>query len=370
MQIPGVLDDLYAAQGRQARARARRGTKGVPSLALWAPTAQNVDLLVWPAARPSRPAVAAERQTDGSWTVDGKKSWAGAQYLWEVTVYAPTTDKVEVNQVTDPYSVALTAQLDALGAGRPRRQGVPADASGRRRSSRWCGPWTRRSTSCTCGTSRSTTRRSRPPSAARTSRSPATAPVAQHLRELEKAGLTTVHLLPTFDIASIEEDRALQTTPDCDLASYAPDSDQQQACVTARAPTRTASTGATTRCTGRRPRARTRCTRTAARRVAEFRTMVGALHADGLQVVLDQVFNHTTASGQAPQSVLDRVVPGYYQRLNATGQRRDVDLLPERRDRARHGAASSWSTRWSRGPATTRSTASGSTSWATTRWTT
>ena len=47
--------------------------------------------------------------------------------------------------------------------------------------------------------------------------------------------------------------------------------------------------------------------------------MVGALHADGLQVVLDQVFNHTTASGQAPQSVLDRVVPGYYQRLNATG---------------------------------------------------
>ena len=54
-------------------------------------------------------------------------------------------------------------------------------------------------------------------------------------------------------------------------------------------------------------------------RVAEFRTMVGALHADGLQVVLDQVFNHTTASGQAPQSILDRVVPGYYQRLYATG---------------------------------------------------
>jgi pullulanase-type alpha-1,6-glucosidase len=53
-------------------------------------------------------------------------------------------------------------------------------------------------------------------------------------------------------------------------------------------------------------------------RTAEFRTMVGALHAAGLRVVLDQVFNHTAASGQAEKSVLDRVVPGYYQRQNPT----------------------------------------------------
>jgi hypothetical protein len=54
-------------------------------------------------------------------------------------------------------------------------------------------------------------------------------------------------------------------------------------------------------------------------RVAEFRTMVGGLHRDGLRVVLDQVFNHTPASGQADTSVLDRIVPGYYQRLDAAG---------------------------------------------------
>ena len=47
--------------------------------------------------------------------------------------------------------------------------------------------------------------------------------------------------------------------------------------------------------------------------------MVGGLHTSGLRVVLDQVYNHTAASGQAPTSVLDKVVPGYYQRLNATG---------------------------------------------------
>ena len=39
----------------------------------------------------------------------------------------------------------------------------------------------------------------------------------------------------------------------------------------------------------------------------------------GLQVVLDEVFNHTAASGQGDTSVLDKVVPGYYHRLNAAG---------------------------------------------------
>ena len=35
-------------------------------------------------------------------------AWRNARYLFEVTVYAPTTGTVVVNRVTDPYSVALT----------------------------------------------------------------------------------------------------------------------------------------------------------------------------------------------------------------------------------------------------------------------
>jgi pullulanase len=34
---------------------------------------------------------------------------------------------------------------------------------------------------------------------------------------------------------------------------------------------------------------------------------------------MDMVYNHTSASGQHAQSVLDRIVPGYYQRLNDQG---------------------------------------------------
>jgi pullulanase-type alpha-1,6-glucosidase len=47
--------------------------------------------------------------------------------------------------------------------------------------------------------------------------------------------------------------------------------------------------------------------------------MVQALNEDGLRVVMDVVYNHTNASGQAEKSVLDRIVPGYYHRLNDTG---------------------------------------------------
>ena len=47
--------------------------------------------------------------------------------------------------------------------------------------------------------------------------------------------------------------------------------------------------------------------------------MVAGLNQAGLRVVMDVVYNHTPAAGQDPKSILDRVVPGYYQRLNATG---------------------------------------------------
>jgi pullulanase-type alpha-1,6-glucosidase len=47
--------------------------------------------------------------------------------------------------------------------------------------------------------------------------------------------------------------------------------------------------------------------------------MVQALNETGLRVVMDVVYNHTNASGQAAKSVLDKVVPGYYQRLDEDG---------------------------------------------------
>nr|WP_240473960.1 pullulanase-type alpha-1,6-glucosidase [Salinivibrio socompensis] len=52
-------------------------------------------------------------------------------------------------------------------------------------------------------------------------------------------------------------------------------------------------------------------------RILEFRHMIMALKQDiGMNVVMDVVYNHTHQASLGPYSVLDKVVPWYYQRLN------------------------------------------------------
>jgi pullulanase-type alpha-1,6-glucosidase len=139
----------------------------------------------------------------------------------------------------------------------------------------------------------------------------------RHLNALSKAGMTDVHLLPVFDFATVPE--AGCVTPDLGAVSMEPDGEAQQAAVMAArdrdcfnwgydplhytAPEGSYATDAAD----------------GARRIIEFRQMVAALHRSGLRVGMDVVYNHTSASGQRQKSVLDRIVPGYYHRLDAGG---------------------------------------------------
>lgn len=325
VQIPGVLDDLFADAADRALGVTWQGNR--PTLALWAPTAQEVTLLRWPDAPGRSTAVdlTAEpvrhemtRQADGTWTVRGSSSWADDAYLFEVVVYAPSTDAVETNLVTDPYSVALTLNST---------HSVLVDLDDRALQ-----PWEWRFArqpdvdpvdqtiyelhvrdfSINDATVPADLRGTYLAFAQRRSDG------REHLRDLADAGLTTVHLLPTFDIATIEEDRSAQATPPCDLASFPPDSPEQQACLEPIRDLDGFNWGYDP-LHWSAPEGSYATDPHGGARVAEFRTMVGALHADGLQVVLDQVFNHTNSSGQDDLSVLDRVVPGYYHRLNAVG---------------------------------------------------
>lgn len=72
-----------------------------------------------------------------------------------------------------------------------------------------------------------------------------------------------------------------------------------------------------------------------ASRILEFREMVQAMHNLGLSVSLDIDFSNTNASGLADTSVLDKVVPGYFHRRDAsTGRVLNTscceDTAPER----------------------------------------
>lgn len=140
----------------------------------------------------------------------------------------------------------------------------------------------------------------------------------RHLRDLAAAGTSYVHLLPAFDIGTIPEKAADRTEPACDLKVYAPDSDAQQACVAAAA-AKDAYNWGYDPLHYTVPEGSYASDPDGTARTVEFRRMVQSLNGSGLRTVMDVVYNHTVAAGQNDKSVLDRIVPGYYQRLLADG---------------------------------------------------
>ena len=98
-----------------------------------------------------------------------------------------------------------------------------------------------------------------------------------------------------------------------------------------------------------------------AARTREFRDMVAAINHDHLRLVMDVVYNHTTDAGQNGRNDLDRIVPGYYHRLNATRRRGNLHLLPQHRHRASDDGQAHGRLGADLGQASTRSTGSGST---------
>ena len=351
VQTAILLDRLYA----EAATRAELGvtfTGGLPSFALWAPTAQAVTLLTWETGDPlgSVPEVPgpprrtpAVRTGDGRWVVanhpdqpaaaasapgggpdpsrPGAPIGAGCQYLWEVRVYVPSTRRVETNVVTDPYSTALTTDSTrsiAVDLADPRlapeRWATTRAPAVRNDSARSIYELHLRDFSAADDTV--------PPELRGTYRAFTVAGSAgvRHLAELAQAGMNTIHLLPTFDIATIPEHRGSQRAPNIPTGAH-PASTDQQAAVAEVADDDAYNWGYDPLHWGAPEGSyATEGHQDGGARVVEFREMVGALHDLGLQVVLDQVYNHTAACGQDPRSVLDRVVPGYYHRLDAVGR--------------------------------------------------
>ncbi|MET9840761.1 pullulanase-type alpha-1,6-glucosidase [Streptomyces virginiae] len=308
VQLAGVLDDLYATTA----ALGPVFKDGRPTLSVWAPTAQQVSLEL-----DGRTVAMRRDDTTGVWSVRGERSWTGKPYRYAVTVWAPSTRQVVRNLVTDPYSTALTADSThslAVDLADPKLAppgwktlrkpaAVPftsaqiqelhiRDFSVADRTSGHPGQYLAFTDTASAG--------------------------MRHLRDLATAGTSYVHLLPAFDIGTIPEKAADRTEPACDLTVYAPDSQEQQACVAAAAAKDSYNWGYdplhyTV------PEGSYASDPNGTARTVEFRRMVQSLNGSGLRTVMDVVYNHTVAAGQSDKSVLDRIVPGYYQRLLADG---------------------------------------------------
>jgi pullulanase-type alpha-1,6-glucosidase len=309
VQIGGVLDDLYDGTRADLGPTFR---KGRPTLAVWAPTAQSVKLEIGGST------VAMKRDSaTGVWSVTGPASWKNKPYRYVVKVWAPSVREVVTNKVTDPYSLALTADSErSLLVDLADKSLTPAG-------------WTTytKPEAVPLKDAQIQELHVRDFSVEdRTASDPGTylaftdklSDGSQHLRKLAEAGTSYVHLLPAFDIATIPEKKADQATVDCDLASFPAGSDRQQECV-AKIAAKDAYNWGYDPYHYTVPEGSYATDPDGTARNVEFRKMVKALNEDGLRVVMDVVYNHTAASGQAATSVLDRIVPGYYQRLFADG---------------------------------------------------
>ncbi|MDN3611962.1 pullulanase-type alpha-1,6-glucosidase [Vibrio ostreicida] len=348
IQIPGVVDDLYTAGENDAdEARLGSWVEGEQShFAIWSPTAQAVELYLYDQdkTRLTRsPIVMTQDNATGIWHHQASSGLTNVFYRYRIKAFHPQTDQVEWMMTTDPYSLSLStsslySQLVDLDDPQSKPLGwdehqIPtlakpedhiiyelhvrdfslSDSQGRPENN---------------GKYLAFLEQERDS--------------VQHLLELKAAGLTTIHLLPTYDLASIDEEQGKRVNlsdsvgklcrinPDAALCSGGVS--QEATLVSLLAQADPASGDAQSIMADIRPldsfnwgydpfhytvpEGSYATFSDGVSRIREYRQMVQQLHNMGFRVVQDVVYNHTFASGLEAKSVLDKAVPGYYHRLN------------------------------------------------------
>ncbi len=316
LQAAGALDDLYA-NAEQVTDLGATPAKKQTGFKLWAPTAQQAAVCVFDTGS-GRAGAVHQLSLDaatGVWSAQVPNDLSGRYYKYAVDVVAPGAGLVR-NLVTDPYSVSLTtdsqrsyiADLDAPALKptgwdketAPRTVKAATDMAVYELHVRDFSrdddtvPPAKRGKYAAFGEAESNGMR--------------------HLKALAKAGMTDIHLLPVYDIATIPEQGCALPRPE-----GAPDGEAQQALIRKTAHTDCYNWGYDPWHYNASEGSYASDPADGARRIVEFREMVMNLHRAGLRVGLDVVYNHTFVAGQDEKSVLDRIVPGYYHRLDAKG---------------------------------------------------
>ncbi|MET2896790.1 pullulanase-type alpha-1,6-glucosidase [Vibrio rotiferianus] len=346
VQKPGVLDAVFAdaeagnAIGQELGAIVE-GTAA--TFKLWAPTAQEVELVLYDENLNEQATVAmTEDPATGIWASEAQSNVVNQYYRYQVKVYHPTTGKIETRLVTDPYSLSLSenslysqvvdlddSSLKPAGWDNYDRPTVKKDEDHVLYEShlRDFSFNDSKGTASLNGKYLALTEADRES--------------VSHLQALKDAGLTTLHILPAFDIATVDEnaenrvditdtvgklcgvkpEAAVCGTEDNGkviedlLNSYDPSTGAAQALMNDLRMLDSFNWGYdpfhyTV------PEGSYATDPNGSKRILEFREMVQATHKMDLKLIMDVVYNHTNASGVNDKSVLDKIVPGYYHRLN------------------------------------------------------
>jgi pullulanase-type alpha-1,6-glucosidase len=325
IQLFGLLDYSYFYDGPLGV-----GFDGnSPSLAVWAPTAQKVRVHLYHKSDSSKPVFTRDmdRNEVGVWSVQGNSHWNNMFYLYEVTVYMPVTGSYVTSKVTDPYSCSL-------GINSKKSQIVKMQSIDLKPSD-----WDRYSKKYQedfedivlyelhvrdfSWSSKVVPKRFKGKYSAFNF---GMSEGMRHLKKLSRAGLTHVHLLPVFDIATIEEDSSKQAVPVVPEAG--PASEKQQASIEGLKDKDGFNWGYDPY-HYMVPEGSYAVNPDGSSRILEFRRMIRNINRIGLGVVMDVVYNHTHSAELKDHSVLDRIVPGYYYRLDKKGNVQQSTCCPD-----------------------------------------
>jgi pullulanase len=321
LQSAGMLDDVFAAKAAQQELGVSFNVVGMPTFRVWAPTAKTVSLNMYASADATTPTTVAMTRdaASGVWSYSSNQFRQSNRIWYTYTVQVLSrwaNNTVVTNTVTDPYSLSLNAnstrsfaaELDSPALKPSGWEGVrlpkldaPTDIALYELHIRDFS-----------ATDQSVPAAHRGKYLAFTD---GQSNGMRHLKSLAKAGMTHVHLLPSFDFASVNETGC--TTPA--IPNGAPDSSAQQAAVAQVADSDCFNWGYDPVHYNAPEGSYASSANDGAARIVEFRSMVQALHNAGLRVTMDVVYNHTSQSQQGPLSVLDRIVPTYYYRLGPNG---------------------------------------------------
>lgn len=351
VQSAGALDALYS----EAATKLTYGAVvegGNVTFRLWAPTAKSVKLALFDGQhKPLGERTMTLDEASGSWSVQGGSELVGKFYRYDIQVYHPVSRKLESYQVTDPYSLSLAMNSefsqvvdlndpalkpegwDSLKA--PHSQQNPADITIYEAHVRDL-----------TGNDDSTPAEHRGKFLGLTDTD--TAPV-KHLQALAKSGVSHLHLLPVFDIATVNEDptkvanisddfgKLCQVNPEVQnskFGGYCSSGQTIEAVLGDLQGSDSKENPQVQELYGylrgvdsfnwgydpyhyTTPEGSYATNAEGSQRILEFREMVKAIKQNiGMNVVMDVVYNHTNEAGLGPKSVLDKIVPWYYQRLN------------------------------------------------------
>ncbi|WP_165313757.1 pullulanase-type alpha-1,6-glucosidase [Vibrio ziniensis] len=346
VQKSGVLDDVFANADAGNAVSQELGAvlEGeAVTFKLWAPTAQNVSLITYDEDLQEESIIPMTEDTvTGIWISDPLNNLVNKFYRYQVKVYHPTTGVIETRLVTDPYSLSLStnslySQVVDLNDSSLLPQGWDDDAR----------PTLEKDEDHVLYEShlRDFSFNDNKGTAAYNGKylalTEADRESVTHLQALRDAGLTTLHILPAFDIATVDENEAnridindtigklCSIKPDASVCESADEASSIQDVLNSYDPTTGSAQSLMSDLRGLDsfnwgydpyhytvPEGSYATNPNGSQRILEFREMVQSVHKMNLKLIMDVVYNHTNASGVNDKSVLDKIVPGYYHRLN------------------------------------------------------